>query len=69
MDGDDLYGDGVDVASHLEATAPPDGLVISRTVHELVAGRVKATFEDLGALELKNIERPVQALPGSSPKR
>jgi TolB-like protein len=35
--------------------------VISRTVHEAVAGRVKATFEDLGSLALKNIERPVQA--------
>jgi TolB-like protein/class 3 adenylate cyclase len=61
VDGDDLYGDGVNVASRLEATAPPGGIVISRTVHESVAGRVKATFEDLGALDLKNIERPVQA--------
>ncbi|MBN9488367.1 MAG: adenylate/guanylate cyclase domain-containing protein [Alphaproteobacteria bacterium] len=61
VDGDDLYGDGVNVAARLEATAPPGGIVISRTVHESVAGRVKATLEDLGALELKNIERPVQA--------
>ena len=35
--------------------------MISRTVHEAVAGRVKATFDDLGGLALKNIERPVQA--------
>jgi len=61
VDGDDLYGDGVNVASRLEATAPPGGIVISRTVHESVAGRVKATFEDLGALDLKNIERPIHA--------
>jgi TolB-like protein/class 3 adenylate cyclase len=61
VDGDDLYGDGVNVAARLEATAPPGGIVISRTVHESVAGRVKATLEDLGPLELKNIERPVQA--------
>ena len=61
VDGDDLYGDGVNVAARLEATAPPGGILISRTVHESVAGRVKATLEDLGALELKNIERPVQA--------
>jgi TolB-like protein/class 3 adenylate cyclase/Flp pilus assembly protein TadD len=61
VDGDDLYGDGVNVASRLEATAPPGGIVISRTVHESVAGRVKATFEDLGTLDLKNIERPIQA--------
>ena len=35
--------------------------MISRTVHEAVAGRLKATFDDLGGLALKNIERPVQA--------
>ncbi|MBS0527057.1 MAG: hypothetical protein JSS04_25745 [Proteobacteria bacterium] len=61
VDGDDLYGDGVNVASRIESTAPPGGIVISRTVHESVAGRVKADFEDLGALDLKNIERPVEA--------
>lgn len=61
VDGDDLYGDGVNIASRLEGTSPPGGIVISRTVHESVAGRVKATFEDLGALDLKNIERPVEA--------
>src|SRR5215813_14416032 len=61
VDGDDLYGDGVNVAARLESTAPPGGIVISRTVHESVAGRMKAMFEDLGALDLKNIERPVEA--------
>ena len=48
VDGDDLYGDGVNVAARLEAEAPPGGIVISRAVHEAVAGRLKATFEDLG---------------------
>jgi adenylate cyclase len=61
VDGDDLYGDGVNIAARLEAEAPAGGIVISRTVHEAVAGRVKATFDDLGSLALKNIERPVQA--------
>jgi adenylate cyclase len=61
VDGDDLYGDGVNIATRLEAEAPAGGIVISRTVHEAVAGRVKATFDDLGSLALKNIERPVQA--------
>jgi len=61
VDGDDLYGDGVNVAARLEGQALPGGIVISRTVHEAVAGRVKATFADLGSLALKNIERPVQA--------
>src|SRR5262245_53851209 len=61
VDGDDLYGDGVNIAARLEAEAPAGGIVISRTVHEVVMGRVKATFNDLGSLALKNIERPVQA--------
>ena len=61
VDGDDLYGDGVNVAARLEGEAPAGGIVISRTVHEAVTGRLKATFDDLGSLSLKNIERPVQA--------
>ena len=61
VDGDDLYGDGVNVAARLEVQAPAGGIVISRTVHEAVSGRLKAGFDDLGSLALKNIERPVQA--------
>ena len=61
VDGDDLYGDGVNVAARLEAEAPPGGIVISRNVHDVTAGRLKATFDDMGSLALKNIERPVQA--------
>jgi adenylate cyclase len=61
VDGDDLYGDGVNVAARLEGEAPAGGILISRTVHEAVTGRLKATFEDLGNVLLKNIERPVQA--------
>ena len=60
VEEDDLFGDGVNVAARLEAEAPPGGILISRTVHEAVAGRMKATFDDLGNLMLKNIERPVQ---------
>ncbi len=61
VDGGDLYGDGVNVAARLEGAAPAGGIVISRTVHEAVTGRLKATFEDLGSLTLRNIERHVQA--------
>jgi TolB-like protein/class 3 adenylate cyclase len=61
VDGDDLYGDGVNVAARLEGEAPAGGILISRNVRDAVAGRVKATFEDLGGLSLKNIERPVRA--------
>ena len=60
-DGDDLYGDGVNVAARLEAESPPGGIVISGDVHNAVAGRLKATFDDLGSLALKNIERSIQA--------
>jgi TolB-like protein/tetratricopeptide (TPR) repeat protein len=45
----------------LETVAPAGGILISSTVHEAVAGRLKATFADLGSLALKNIERPIQA--------
>jgi adenylate cyclase len=61
VDGDDLYGDGVNLAARLETEAPAGGIVISRAVHEAVAGRLKAGFEDLGSLMLKNIDRPIQA--------
>src|SRR5262249_26641074 len=61
VDGDDLYGDGVNVAARLEGVAPAGGVLIARNARDDVAGRVKATFEDLGGLSLKNIERPVRA--------
>jgi adenylate cyclase len=61
VDGDDLYGDGVNIAARLEAEAPAGGIIVSRTVHEAVAGRLEATFDDLGSLSLKNIDRPIHA--------
>jgi adenylate cyclase len=61
VDGDDLYGDSVNIAVRLEAHAPAGGIVISRGVHDAVARRIEATFTDLGDLSLKNIERATQA--------
>ena len=61
VDGDDLYGDGVNVAARLEAEAPEGGIIVSGAVHDVVAGRLKVTFTDLGNLTLKNIDRPVRA--------
>jgi adenylate cyclase len=61
VEGNDLYGDGVNIAARLEGQAPAGGIVISGAVHEAISGRLKASFEDLGRLALKNIERPVQA--------
>ncbi len=60
VDGDDLYGDGVNVAARLEAEAPAGGIFISRNVHDAVDGRLQATFDDLGDLALKNIDRSMR---------
>jgi adenylate cyclase len=59
VEGDDIYGDGVNVAARLQALAPIGGVAVSRNVSEQVAGKVAASFEDLGAHAVKNIERPV----------
>lgn len=61
VDGDDLYGDGINVAARLEAEAPAGGILVSGDMHNATAGRLKATLDDLGQLALKNIERQVQA--------
>ena len=61
IDGDDLYGDGMNVAARLEGQAPPGGILISGNARDAVVNRVSAEFRDLGRLPLKNIERPVQA--------
>jgi adenylate cyclase len=60
VDGDDLYGDGVNVAARLEGEAQPGGILVSRDTHDAVCGRLKATFEDLGNRALKNIDPPMQ---------
>ena len=61
VEGEDLYGDGVNVAARLEAEAPPGGIVVSRAIREAVEGRLKAKLHALGELALKNIERPIRA--------
>lgn len=61
VDGDDLYGDGINVAARLEAEAPGGGIVLSGNLHDAVVGRIKVAFDDLGDLSLKNIERPLRA--------
>ncbi|MCR6646165.1 MAG: adenylate/guanylate cyclase domain-containing protein [Terricaulis sp.] len=59
IQGDDIYGDGVNVAARLQALAPVGGVALSRSVREQVAGKVAAEFDDLGDHTVKNIERPV----------
>jgi adenylate cyclase len=59
VEGDDLYGDGVNVAARLQALAPADGIAVSLTVRDQVAGKIPCRFEDLGEHTVKNIQRPV----------
>ena len=58
---DNLFGDAINVAARLEAEAQPEGICISKSVFEMVSDKVKASFENAGKLELKNIELPVEA--------
>ena len=59
-DGDDIYGDGVNVAARIEALAEPGGICISRTVRDNVRDRMDIALDDLGEVEVKNIARPVR---------
>ena len=69
-DGDDIFGDGVNIAARLEALAEAGGICISARVYEDVAGRIDAEFADGGEQRLKNINRPVRIyrLPDAVPK-
>ena len=60
-DGTDLHGDAVNVAARLQAECPPGGICVTRPVRDHVRDRLNLSFEDLGALNLKNIARPVEA--------
>ncbi|MEW6689469.1 MAG: tetratricopeptide repeat protein [Pseudomonadota bacterium] len=59
VDGESIYGDGVNVAARLESLAEGDGICISGSAYEQVAGKLKFGFQDLGEKAVKNIERPV----------
>jgi len=57
---DDLFGDGVNVASRLEGIAPVGGIAVSQAVRDHIGKRLDVTFEDMGERRLKNIEQPVR---------
>ena len=59
-EGEDIFGDGVNIAARLEVLAEPGGICISRVVRDQVRDRLNHTFEDLGEQTVKNIARPVR---------
>src|SRR5262250_2194200 len=60
VEGDDIFGDGVNVAARLQEIATPGGICISSRVHEDVRDRLDILFDDGGTQTLKNISRSVQ---------
>ena len=60
IDGDDIFGDGVNVAARLQEVAPPGGVCLSSRVYDHVRDRLSGPFEDGGERTLKNISRPVR---------
>jgi TolB-like protein/class 3 adenylate cyclase/tetratricopeptide (TPR) repeat protein len=60
IEGDDILGDGVNVAARLEGIAEPGGICISSSAHDQVRGKIAIEFADLGEKSLKNIARPVR---------
>ncbi len=61
VEGDDIYGDGVNVAARLEGLAEPGGICVRRNVRNQVRDKLDIDFEELGEVAVKNIARPVRA--------
>src|SRR5438132_455559 len=60
VQGEDIFGDGVNVAARLESIATPGGITISGPVRDHIGNRLELAFEDMGEQTLKNIERPIR---------
>lgn len=58
--GDDLLGDGVNIAARLESIAEPGGICISASIYDQIAGKLDLGFVEIGEQHLKNIERPIR---------
>jgi adenylate cyclase len=61
VEGDDIYGDGVNVAARLEGLAHPGGICLARSARDQVRDKLDLILDDLGEVEVKNIARPVRA--------
>jgi adenylate cyclase len=60
IDGDDIFGDGVNIAARVENECKPGGVCLSGSAYEQVRGKTAFTFDDVGERLLKNIDRPVR---------
>jgi adenylate cyclase len=74
VEGEQIYGEGVNVAARLENLAEPSGICISGTVHDQVLDKLALVYEDVGEQVVKNIARPVKVWRvlldgGAAPRR
>ena len=60
VEGDDILGDGVNIAARLEGIAEPGGICLSRSAYEQVKGKIDTQYVDMGEQRLKNIADPLQ---------
>ncbi len=60
IEGDDIYGDGVNIAARLEPLAEPGGICVSSIVNESIGNRIDVRFQDGGDISVKNIDRPIR---------
>src|SRR5260221_5386176 len=60
VEGEQIYGDGVNIAARLESLAEPGGICIAETVYEQVKNKLALHYEDLGEQRVKNIAEPVR---------
>ncbi|MGO9401254.1 MAG: adenylate/guanylate cyclase domain-containing protein [Xanthobacteraceae bacterium] len=60
IEGDDIYGDGVNIAARLEPLAEPGGICVSSIVNESIGNRIDVRFQDAGDISVKNIDRPIR---------
>jgi adenylate cyclase len=67
IDGDDIYGNGVNVATRLESQAAAGGICISSAAHDQIRGKVEAEFANVGKRTLKNIAEPMDIWVWPSP--
>ncbi|MTH96337.1 adenylate/guanylate cyclase domain-containing protein [Roseibium sp. RKSG952] len=61
VEGDDIYGDGVNIAARLQEMAPTGGIMLSQSVYDQVRSKLAFGFEPLGRKKLKNVSEPVGA--------